>query len=104
MDDFLGNVFGDDLGRIAFSIGVFENESRFGRFDHLAVGRSRKEQTASGDDNQTGGEGGDFRHKERHLSSRLAACATDFCGKNKIFFNAEVGVIDLNRLREKVGR
>src|SRR5947209_19705690 len=71
MDDFLGNVFSDDFWRIACSIGVFENESRFGRFDHLSVGRSRKEQTASGDDNQTGGEGTDFRHKERHLSSRL---------------------------------
>ena len=78
MNNFLRGVFADDLGRVGFSISVFKNESRLRRFGHLAVGGGRKEQTASRDRNQTGGEGTGFRHKERDLSSRIAAGATDF--------------------------
>src|SRR6266571_6625249 len=78
MNNFLRDVLGDDLGRVGFSVGVFENESRFGRFSELALGRSRKEQTASGDRKQIRGEGTGFRHKERDLSSRISASATDF--------------------------
>jgi hypothetical protein len=78
MNNFLRDVFGDDLGRVGFSISVFKNESRLRRFRELALGRSRKEQTASRDRNQTGRQGTGFRHKERDLSSRIAAGATDF--------------------------
>src|SRR5712692_7106390 len=81
MDDFLRGILGDDLGRVGFSIGVFENKPRFARFNKLAVGRSRKEQTASRDRNQMEGEGTGFRHKQRILSSRIAASATDFFEK-----------------------
>src|SRR5438477_5137899 len=91
MDDFLRLVCGNNLGRIGFTVSVFENEFAFRGFDHLAVGGGRKEQTGGKDGNQTGGEGTGFRHKERLLSSRSAACATDFCGKNEIFFSAEFG-------------
>ncbi len=89
-DDFLWGIFGDDLGRVAFSIGVFENEPRFARFNKLAVGRSRKEQTGSRDRNQIGGEGTGFRHKACVLSSRIAASATGFFE----FFNFFVACID----------
>src|SRR5436309_14458900 len=85
MDDFLWGILGDDLRRVAFSISVFENEPRFARFNKLAVGRTRKEQTAIRDRNQIGGEGTDFQHKARVLSSRIAASATGFFEKTEIF-------------------
>src|SRR5207237_9863395 len=78
MDDFLRGILGDDLGRVGFSIGVFENEPRFAGFNKLAMGRSRNEQTRSRDRNQTGREATGFGQKERLLSSRIAASATGF--------------------------
>ena len=86
MDDFLRGILGDDLGRVGFSIGVFENEPRFARFNKLAVGRSRKEDAAGRNCYETGGKGSGFRHKERHISSRSAACATGFSKKSPAFF------------------
>ena len=85
MDDFLRGILGDDLGRVGFSIGVFENERRFARFNKLAVGRSRKEQTASRDRNQIGGEGAGFRHKERVLFEQDRCLRNRFFQKNEIF-------------------
>ena len=104
MNNFLRDVFGEDLGRVGFSISVFKNESRLRRCDELALGRSGKEQTASRDRNQTGGDGTGFRHKERDLSSRIAAGATGFYEKSEIFYQHGGRAIDLNRPREKVGR
>ena len=51
MDDFLRLVCGNNLGRIGFTVSVFENEFAFRGFDHLAVGRSGKEKTAGKDRN-----------------------------------------------------
>ena len=91
MDDFLRLVCGNNLGRIGFTVSVFENEFAFRGFDQLAVGGGRKEQTEGKDGNQTGGEGAGFRHKERHISSRSAACATDFCRFLQLFLAMRVG-------------
>jgi hypothetical protein len=78
MDDFFRGIFGDDLGRVGFAIGILKNESRFRRCDGLAVGRRCKKKTAGTDESKMGGKGTGFRHKERDLSSIIAACATGF--------------------------
>src|SRR5437588_11012265 len=85
MDDFLGDIFGDDFGRVGFSVDVLENESRFGRFHELAMGRGREEKTTGRNCYETGGEGSGFRHKERHISSRSAAFATGFLRFSHLF-------------------
>src|SRR4029077_9800529 len=68
-----------------FAIGILKNESRFRRCDGLALGRRRKKQTAGTDESKMGGKGTGFRHKERDLSSIIAACATGFRRKTQIF-------------------
>src|SRR2546423_15586936 len=78
LDDFLRDIFGNDLGRVGFSIGVFKNESRFRGFEGLAVGRSRKEQAAGRNRYETGGAGAGIWHKERDLSRIIPACETGF--------------------------
>jgi hypothetical protein len=52
------------------------------------MGRSGKEQTARENRYETGGERTVFRHKERHISSRSAACATGFLTIFELFLAA----------------
>src|SRR5260370_22439477 len=89
MDGFLRGILGDDLGGVGFSMGVFENERRFARFNKLAVGRSRKDQTASRDRNQIGGEGTGFRHKERVLFEQDRCLRNRFFRKNRNFLRGK---------------
>src|SRR5438876_4430491 len=68
------------------------------------MGRGRNEQTANGDRNKTRGEGTDFQHKERDISSRIAASATDFSRILAIFLWVLSRPIDLGRPRYEACR
>src|SRR5436190_20840434 len=85
MDDLLWSVFRYDLSRVGFTVGVLEDEFLFRGGDHLAMG-GRGEQAAGGNDDIARGEGTDFRHKERRISSRIVAVATGFFKKNEEIF------------------
>src|SRR5947207_6256318 len=84
MNDFLRLICRHDLGRVALAIGILKKEP-FGRFNRLAGGSGCKKQTAEGNHDEMGGEGSDFRHKERRISSRIAASATAFSRFSKLF-------------------
>ena len=50
------------------------------------MGHARNEESESGNESETEGEGTNFWHKERDLSSRIVASATDFLRFFQIFF------------------
>src|SRR2546423_15312031 len=77
MHDLLRDIRRHDVSRVRFAIGILESES-FARFDRLAAGSGCKKQAGEGNHDEIGGEGRDFRHKERRISSRIVASATAF--------------------------
>src|SRR5947199_9442640 len=52
----------------------------------MSGGRSEERRGNYKNKGRQGGPGGNFRHKERVLSSRTAAFASDFLGKKCLFF------------------
>src|SRR5712692_6356217 len=85
MNNFLRLILCDNICRLRLSLRVLVNKLGFGGQRNVGSKSGRSQGDRTGDNDKARGAGADFCHKERPISSRMAAFATGFWKKSRFF-------------------